>query len=85
LYLSEGAVLLHCFAGECTIRIAYQAAEANHPDKGREGLPLKETLCQQSPAIPAERQGYLEKATPQETPADQITENAATGFGGEMV
>ena len=36
-----GASPLRRFAGACTIRLACQAAEANHPDEGREGSPLK--------------------------------------------
>jgi hypothetical protein len=37
----KGSDPLRRFAGACTIKLAYQAAEANHPDEGREGSPLK--------------------------------------------
>jgi hypothetical protein len=35
---------LRCFTGDCTIKLADQAAEANHPYSGREGLPLTKDI-----------------------------------------
>ena len=31
----------------CSIKVAYQAAEANHPGLGREGSPLRRIICRQ--------------------------------------
>jgi hypothetical protein len=50
---------LHSKAGACTIGIAYRAAEANHPGKGREGSPLTKILRKKGPAIQAEERRIL--------------------------
>jgi len=57
--------------GACSIEIAYQAAEANHPNQGRAGSPLTKDTSQTWPASQAEAaKNPIGKASPQETLAE---------------
>jgi hypothetical protein len=57
--------------GACSIEIAYQAAEANHPDWGRVGSPLTKDTSQSEPAERAEAaKNPIGQASPQETQAE---------------
>ncbi len=57
--------------GVCSIEIAYQAAEANHPDRGRAGSPLTKDTSQPEPAEQAETaKNPIGQASPQETLAE---------------
>ena len=57
--------------GACSIEIAYQVAEANHPNRGRAGSPLTKDTSQPEPS---ERAGAAKnpigQASPQETQAE---------------
>jgi hypothetical protein len=62
---------LRWFAGACTIELAYQAAEANHPDQGRDGSPLTKDSLQTGPAHHSgSREESIGQASPQETLAE---------------
>ena len=53
----------------CSIEVAYQAAEANHPGLGREGSPLKGQFAGRDQAILVWRRRIVRigRASPQET------------------
>lgn len=75
---------LRRFDGACTIELAYQAAEANHPDEGREGSPLN---IDTSPAwtglsgVARHSRGWLHPRKRWQIRSDQTPESAVTDFG----
>jgi len=76
---------LRTFRGACTIKLAYQAADANHPGTGSEGSPLTRDIfgTQRRPIRPSSRGFYrtgITQGNAGENRTERSRERAESGF-----